>query len=166
MRESDVLEIYAALERAGVAVWIDGGWAVDAVLGRVTRPHSDLDIAVEAGSVAKMHQVLSGLGFGPAPRDDQTEWNFVLADSAGRCVDVHVVVLDARDGAHAPALAGIPYPAGSLTGEGLIAGVSVRCVRAEFQLQFKLSYPPRPVDRFDVAELCALLGRPTPASHQ
>ena len=42
-----VLELYKEFESLGCPVWIDGGWAVDALLGVQTRPHSDLDIALE-----------------------------------------------------------------------------------------------------------------------
>jgi Aminoglycoside-2''-adenylyltransferase len=33
-------------ERAGIEYWLFGGWAVDFHVGRVTRPHSDIDLAV------------------------------------------------------------------------------------------------------------------------
>ena len=42
-----VLEVVQALERAHLAVWIDGGWGVDAVLGTQTRDHHDVDLVVE-----------------------------------------------------------------------------------------------------------------------
>jgi lincosamide nucleotidyltransferase A/C/D/E len=38
------------LDQEGVRAWLDGGWAVDALLGRQTRLHSDLDLAVVAGT--------------------------------------------------------------------------------------------------------------------
>ncbi|MFM7534474.1 MAG: nucleotidyltransferase domain-containing protein [Acidimicrobiales bacterium] len=31
---------------AGLDLWVDGGWAVDALLGEQTRPHADLDLAI------------------------------------------------------------------------------------------------------------------------
>jgi lincosamide nucleotidyltransferase A/C/D/E len=39
MRGADVIELYQALAAAGVDIWIDGGWAVDALVGRQTRRH-------------------------------------------------------------------------------------------------------------------------------
>ena len=45
---SDVLDLYNALERIGVGIWIDGGWGVDALLEKQTRPHQDLDIAIQS----------------------------------------------------------------------------------------------------------------------
>lgn len=166
MRSEDVVNIYRELERAGVAVWIDGGWAIDALVGRQTRGHKDLDVAVEANSVPAFREVLTQRRYRPDESAEPSEWNFVLIDEQGRKIDVHIVILDEHTGVLGAPLGGVPYPAGSLTGEGVIAGEIVRCVNAEFMLQFKTSYPPRDIDRMDVAELCALLGRPVPDSHR
>jgi lincosamide nucleotidyltransferase A/C/D/E len=38
-----VLELF---ESEAIEVWIDGGWGVDALVGRQTRPHEDLDLVV------------------------------------------------------------------------------------------------------------------------
>jgi lincosamide nucleotidyltransferase A/C/D/E len=166
MKPEDIVELYRALDQAGVAIWIDGGWAVDAVVGRQTRSHNDLDIAVEARVLARLQQFLAERGYLQMPSDDASQWSFVVDDGGGRKIDVHVVVLDEHGGVWADPIDGIAYPAGSLTGEGIIAGATVRCVSAEFLLQFKTSYPPRAIDRQDVAYLCGLLGRPVPDTHQ
>ena len=42
---NDVLATLALLGRAGVTAWVDGGWGVDALLGVISRVHSDLDLA-------------------------------------------------------------------------------------------------------------------------
>ncbi|MBI1339510.1 aminoglycoside nucleotidyltransferase [bacterium] len=165
MRQTDVVELYETLNRAGVPIWIDGGWAVDAAVGRQTRSHDDLDIAVEAKSVPSLRQALVERGYREVPAQSPTKWNFVLAEPEGRKIDVHVVMLDPRKGVHADPIDGIAYPAGSLTGDGVIAGVPVQCVKADFLLEFKTAYPPREIDRADVALLCALLGRPVPVTH-
>lgn len=47
MQVSDVLEIVRGLSGAGVTVWVDGGWCVDALVGRQLRDHADLDIAID-----------------------------------------------------------------------------------------------------------------------
>lgn len=166
MTETDVIDLYRGLEEAGVSIWIDGGWGVDAALGRQTRPHADLDIAIEAKSVPAFMTYMRERGFRDVPRPDASEWNFVVGDNVGRLVDVHVVVLDETKGVHAAATEGIAYPASALTGQGRIASTPVRCVHPDIMLGFKLSYPPRPIDRQDVAELCALLRRPVPDTHR
>lgn len=43
MTGSDVVEVFNALKDAGVDVWLDGGWAVDALLGKQTRPTRKTD---------------------------------------------------------------------------------------------------------------------------
>ena len=48
MTSNDVIDLYTNLETLGIKVWVDGGWGVDALLGKQTRFHEDLDIAVEA----------------------------------------------------------------------------------------------------------------------
>ncbi len=165
MRSTDVVALYRQLEDIGVAIWIDGGWAVDAVLGRQTRPHQDLDIAIEARDLPALRRVLEQRGYREFPTEDSTPWNFVLVDGSGRKIDIHLVVLDQDAGVWGEPLEGIAYPAGSLTGQGVIEGTPVRCVRADFQFQFKTSYPPRDKDRQDVQALAALLGRQTPETH-
>ena len=101
MAMDDVLWFLALMDDAGVEVWLDGGWAVDACLGTQTRRHGDLDIAVEEHHVA----ALTRHGFAPVARDDTRAWNFVLGDSVGRQVDFHVVVLaDDGRGVYGPAV--------------------------------------------------------------
>ena len=51
MDADDVLRVIDRLASADIRVWVDGGWGVDALLGRQTRRHHDLD-AEEAGAVA------------------------------------------------------------------------------------------------------------------
>lgn len=43
-----VRTLLAALEARGVAVCVGGGWAIDALVGEVTRQHADLDVWVDA----------------------------------------------------------------------------------------------------------------------
>ncbi|MGH2997797.1 MAG: nucleotidyltransferase domain-containing protein, partial [Gaiellaceae bacterium] len=44
MSAEDAVVILDGLEGAGLRAWVDGGWAIDAVAGRQTRPHDDLDL--------------------------------------------------------------------------------------------------------------------------
>jgi lincosamide nucleotidyltransferase A/C/D/E len=43
VRAEDVLAVLDRLGAAGVAVWLDGGWGIDALLGRQSRAHADAD---------------------------------------------------------------------------------------------------------------------------
>ena len=154
-----VRKIYDELERRGVAIWIDGGWCVDALLGHQTRPHSDLDIAVETSSVPKLRSLLSEWGFSDFARPDSTSWMFVLSDAAGNKVDVHAMDIDAQGrGVLGPPELGHFYPAGALDGAGVVDGAPVRCVAPEVMVQFKMSFEQREIDRADVAALCERFG--------
>src|SRR5712675_1974050 len=58
MNSADVIHLYTTLEKLGVEVWIDGEGGVDALLGKQTRPHQDLDIAIEQKDVLRLRQFL------------------------------------------------------------------------------------------------------------
>jgi polyisoprenoid-binding protein YceI len=45
-----------ALHRVGCRFWVEGGWGVDALVGRQTRPHRDLDIDIDADRQIPMAQ--------------------------------------------------------------------------------------------------------------
>ena len=49
-----VLKIIHLLNHNDIEVIIDGGWAVNALLGEQTRPHDDLDVAVFHKDVPKI----------------------------------------------------------------------------------------------------------------
>ena len=66
---------------------VDGGWGVDALLGRQTRKHDDLDIAIPHKDVPKLRRILAEKGFNEIFRDDSRECNFVLQDEAGNQLD-------------------------------------------------------------------------------
>ena len=46
MKAQDVIEFLELCEKNGIEIIIDGGWGVDALLGKQTRIHADLDIAL------------------------------------------------------------------------------------------------------------------------
>jgi len=60
---ADVVTIVDRLERAGLHVWIDGGWGVDALVGRQTRPHDDLDLVILLHEVPAVERELALLGY-------------------------------------------------------------------------------------------------------
>ena len=56
MNADDVLEILRRLDDAGIEWWIHGGWGDDALLGRETRAHDDLDLAVKRADVERLRR--------------------------------------------------------------------------------------------------------------
>jgi hypothetical protein len=53
----DVTGILDALDEAAVTHWIEGGWGVAALAGRQTRPHRDLDLAVDAADLDRCRRI-------------------------------------------------------------------------------------------------------------
>jgi len=137
--------LYRRIAAAGIGVWIVGGWCVDALVGRQTREHADLDIAVRRGDGARLRGLLEAAGYAEEPRDDSCEFMYVLTNAAGESVDVHVFEYDE----HGEIAYGVPFPVGSLTGTGVIDGCAVACVAPEFMARFLTGYELRAQDRHD-----------------
>lgn len=150
MTAVDVVEIVRLLTDNGIKVHIDGGWGVDALLGEQTRLHADLDIAIRHEDVLKLRELLELRGYREIPRDDSWECNFVLADESGHEVDVHSYTFDTEGNN----TFGVPYPADSLTGTGVIDGHRVDCIPPEWMVEFHTGYELDIDDYRDVSALC------------
>lgn len=155
-----VLEILDLLAAAGVEAWLAGGWGVDALLGRQTRRHCDIDLVIgdDDPSYQKVAQILSREGFWFASTQYTPgipiAWCHIWRHDAGHKVEVLPVPL------HEP-----PFSAGGddadgvrqAFAEGSIDGRSVPCLAAELQLRLHNGYPRRKVDNQDVVLLRAYL---------
>ncbi len=159
MTSRDVLALYEQTNAAGITIWIDGGWGVDALLGKQTRAHKDLDIAIERKDVPAFRPLLERQGYTETHLEYARPWNFVLGDVQGREVDVHVIVFDAQgNGLYGPVEQGIMYPAASLTGTGTIDRHVVRCISPEWMVKFHSGYALTEKDFTDVSALCDKFG--------
>jgi lincosamide nucleotidyltransferase A/C/D/E len=58
MSSSDLIELLHLIDEASIDVWLDGGWGVDALLGRQTRRHKDADIILRVSDVPKLREIL------------------------------------------------------------------------------------------------------------
>lgn len=140
MDAPNVVSIVDLLERDGIGVWIDGGWGVDALLGRETREHDDLDLVAELRHSSPIIELLRRLGYqlvaGGAPE------SFVLVDGAGRQVDVHPVTFDDQGGGVYEMEGGRSwtYPAEGFSGRGTVAGRPVHCLSPEVQVLVHAGY--------------------------
>jgi lincosamide nucleotidyltransferase A/C/D/E len=167
MAMDDVLWCLALMDDAGVEVWLDGGWAVDACLGEQTRRHGDVDIAIEEHHVPAAVAALTRHGFAPVPRDDTYAWNFVLGNRVGRQIDFHVVVpADDGRGVYGPPENGEFYSADALTGTGTVCGRQVRCIAPPSLVAFHTGYDVDADDWADVRALCERFGLPIPDGYQ
>jgi len=159
MTSTDVVEIYSTLATLGIPIWIDGGWGVDALLGRQTRPHKDLDVALEDLHVVRFEQLLASRGYSRTKREIERPFNFVLADQTDREIDVHVISIDDEgNGIYGPLEMGLMYPADSLKGCGTIDEYPVRCISAQWMVKFHSGYGLTEKDYKDVSALCEKYG--------
>lgn len=143
-------------------VCIDGGWGVDALLGRQTRPHSDLDLIVDRRDGPVLREIMENASFTRLSLDGE-----VYEEPSNLRVDVHFVDRDATgwrsfdlgDGRE------WPFPPSAFAGMGVIAGRSVRCLLPEAQVQCHAQgYAPKEKDLRDMLALQEQFGLLLPLS--
>ena len=159
MEKSEVIRLYNLFQDNGIKIWIDGGWGIDALLGDQTRPHADLDIAVNRKNIAKLRELLPNY---KENQDKPSEKNFVLEDGEGNKIDVHAFEFDDNGNN----IFGILYPKDSLTGTGKIDGVTVNCIPPEWVVTFHGYYEPKEKDLKDIEQLCAKFGLEPPENYK
>jgi lincosamide nucleotidyltransferase A/C/D/E len=157
----DAIELIGLIESAGIEVYVDGGWGVDALLGRQTRRHLDLDIALPFRDIPLLRCLLVVAGFVQLPTDDTWEHNFVVQDDRLRRLDVHSYILDSS-GIN---LGGLAYEGWQLAGTGSIGGRHVCCIAVDAMIEFHLGYEPDRDDYADVLALCNAFERPLPSEY-
>jgi lincosamide nucleotidyltransferase A/C/D/E len=163
------------LEQSSVTVWLDGGWGVDALLGRVTRLHHDLDIIVRVSDVPRLMKVCQAAGF--VVREGSPPHAFVLVNPSGVELDVHAVTFHA-DGTAAHRMGNgndWVFSAEAFTGVGTIDGARVSCLSPHTQVRCHAQgYSPTEKDFKDMellqkafeVELPPLLQRARPTRNQ
>jgi lincosamide nucleotidyltransferase A/C/D/E len=152
-----VLEALDLLVAADSDPVVAGGWGVDALVGRQTRAHADLDVAIDGRREAEALAALDAAGYRVA-----TDWRPVrvaLRRADGAEVDLHPLRYRQDGSAVQAGLDGASYeyPANGFT-TGSIDGRPVRCITADLQAEFHCGYPPRDEDRSDMAALAEATG--------
>ena len=143
----DVISICKQLSAAGIMVWLTGGWGIDALLGKQTRPHKDLDVIMLLEDVPSLFDLLGSLGYTLKLIWEENLWvtdahknkiatAFVLHDSVGREFDAHAMNLDEYgNGIPAWNVGGFVFKEADLLGVGSIAGYDVHCISTESQME-------------------------------
>ncbi|MEV5078748.1 amino acid transporter [Streptomyces sp. NPDC056159] len=154
----DVLSNLAVLRSADIGVWVGGGWSIDALVGRQTRQHRDLDLMHHKIQEPAVVAALADAGF-----VETLDWRpvrFVLADPRGREIDLHPLTF-AEDGSAVQAFPErdhpFVYPASSFV-TGTILGRTVPCLSPEQQVYFHQGYEPAAHDRHDMSQLRQVFG--------
>ncbi|MEO3870118.1 hypothetical protein ABGB18_14975 [Nonomuraea sp. B12E4] len=156
-----VLGVLAALRAAGCEVWIAGGWGIDALVGRATREHGDLDLLHRVEQEPTVIATLAAAGYtereGVVPGRPA---RFVMADAHGNELDLHPLRF-AADGSALQRLddagGAFSYPPHAFT-TGVIEGVRVPCLSVAQQVAFHRGYRPRSRDLHDMARLREAFG--------
>jgi lincosamide nucleotidyltransferase A/C/D/E len=171
MTTPDVIDVLDCLRGAGIRLWVDGGWGVDALVGEQTRDHSDLDLAVDRNDLDAAWQALAELGF---QHDEAGEpglpARLLLRDERGRKLDLHPLVFDERgDGWQQLSATGRAwgrYPASELDAMGVIGGQDVRCLSPRLQARFRMGYELSDRDEHDLRLLAERFGVARPPGLQ
>ncbi len=166
MHAQDVIDIVTWLDTAGILVWLDGGWGIDALVGEQTRPHDDLDVVIALHQVRDAQDVLGQHGF--VLIEDELPTRCVLRDESDRRIDFHTVTFDAEGGGvqHLQDGTSFRYPPESFRGTGQIAGQALQCLTAEVQMLCHVGYAPNSNDVHDVHLLHTHFGLDLPAPYR
>jgi 2''-aminoglycoside nucleotidyltransferase len=76
-------QLFLEADKINLPLWLQGGWAVDAKLNRITREHEDIDIAYPSDRGADFLSLLDAFG---CVITEQTSYGF-LADRQGILLD-------------------------------------------------------------------------------
>ena len=164
-RARQQLDVIAAIttdfSRAGVVHWLIGGWAIDFHLGRVTRNHSDVDVALWVTDRELAARVLTrrGLRLDCSRSSDGIE----LFVGPGGPVEVTYLGLTSGGFVVTPGFERWPYPSGSFSDEHrTLMDVSAAVMSATALMDTKSNWeremdePLRPHDRTDIEALRAI----------
>jgi lincosamide nucleotidyltransferase A/C/D/E len=173
----EVIRMYKGLLANEIHLWLVGGWGIDALVRKQTRPHKDLDVITLVDDVAAMREFLGGSGYSLKELWSENRWAvdargaetataFVLYDSHGREIDVHAMRLDDRGrGIPAWEAEGLVFEREDLAGEGLIAGTAVQCISPEMQMLCHSGYELPASQVGDLALLHEAFGVEYPTEH-
>ena len=147
------------LQRAEVPTWVAGGWGVDALVGRESRPHADLDLLISEQTSSRARQSLAAAGFVGAL--DELPTRFEMTHQRLGVVDLHPIRFDANGNPRLelPGGASWVYRSGALDAKGTIGARRCRCLSAQEQLRLHHGYEPREIDQADIRLLRSHLAR-------
>lgn len=151
MSADAVAEVSRCLDAHEIRHWLCGGWGVDALAGRQTRRHGDLDVIVDradprlpdAADAALAELGLRRVATETSIAPMSTIW--VFSDGRSRTVDLLPVDVTAA-----------PFDRSDAWAQGRVAGTDVRCISATLQRRLRAGYSPRSSDRADLAVLDGL----------
>lgn len=116
-------QLFSKADSINMPLWLQGGWAIDARLNRITRDHEDIDIAYPSDRTADFLALLHQFDFVVT---EHTSYGFLAAKDN--------LLLDCEPCAHVGdcyELAGLPPGTCPLEPTGNLGGKSLRCTSWE-----------------------------------
>src|SRR3954453_10809011 len=135
MEARDVIDIVLMFEQAGIDMWVEGGWGIDALLAGQNRDHGDLDLVVDAPRADESRALLIEAGFSVIFEDLPGHVSFM--DDRERAVDLTFAAADRygdRWNLNRTAGRGDPDYAFDCFTYGWIGGHKVGCLGPETQV--------------------------------
>lgn len=130
-----------------ISYWIAGGWGIDALIGRATRDHHDLDLHIGLDQLDEVIDILAIRRY--TKTIDQAPIRVELTDPSGRVVDLHPLRIEVDGSGHGAMFDGGSWiiKADGLNSRGSIDGLAVSCVSVAEQIRDHCEYEPRAIDR-------------------
>jgi hypothetical protein len=154
--------LQALFAEQSIDYWLFGGWAVDFHVGRVTRDHADIDIAVWRADLERIRVLLEAQGWVHAPEPD--EEGYTGYERRGTRLELAFLAYDEAGTVYTPLADGRgDWPVGSFGDtRAEVNDVRARVVGLESLIEDKSGPRHDPAvlakDRADVALLTSLPG--------
>lgn len=135
-----IREIHEALTARSIPHWLGGGWALDFLLGEITRVHGDVDWAIWKSDAQDVNTCLESLGYSSQKvRHPDEHIGFYKLD---QYVSFGLIErTQSGDVVTSGRWTDWPYPHGSFCApEGQLGDISCPIISAEAQLDEKLNF--------------------------
>ena len=134
-------EIAEALDGVEIPFWLRGGWALEFLLGRITRDHADIDLVAWREDRDAIVQTLTSRGFEHVRELPDVALDF---EKTGESIQVLLVELGPAGALVCRGFESWPFPEGTLDGPACtIDGVSCRTLAPHALLYEKETYEAR-----------------------
>lgn len=163
----ELAAIASALDESGIRWWVTGGWGVDLLLGRQTRPHNDVDIWIDAADDGEARAVsaLAKRSYHVAVERARSGRDFpirsVLRHRSGRIIDLIMITTDGIDGY--PVLEQSDLAIGAVVTNK--STLSIPCASAATQVRAHSGYKPQGRDHHDMKLLSEHTGVQLPPAY-
>lgn len=123
-----IAEIESALGSARIRFWLRGGWALDFLIGRITRQHSDIDLVTWRRHASRIERLLVEAGYRVAT---VTELAAIHFDKSGQDIGIAFIAKDEDGTIVTPGREFWPWPEGAFPAtEMRLEGITCRTMSA------------------------------------